>query len=356
MKKRFFSILLSICMVLMLFPVTAFAKDEPPYTVTYKSEHGTLPEDWPNPERIDENTAIVLPDLEECGAFQLLGWQIEGFDDTTIYEVGEEYYPSENMTFVAVYDEIITLTVPFTTTVKLGDTGVPGETTFDLAIVAANAGEERYADVTVSGSVTTNGAGSYTGTMSFTGPFQQLRNMLCEGAFVQQVNAGVEGWTYDDTVWGLLLNDVIAMAPTDDALPTYTVLVLPASCNETANGIGYELEWNADPLKQMSFTNTYTKSTTESTVQTDPTDPKKPPKPAKPADSDNTLETDKAAESSNTNTTEPTTTTENNTSLGSTTSPKTGDSSNLTLWITILVASAAVMIGTGVYSKRKRCC
>ena len=57
--------------------------------------------------------------------------------------------------------------IPFTTTVKLGGNTAPGETTFDLAIVAANAGEETYADVNVSASVTTNGAGSYEGTMTF---------------------------------------------------------------------------------------------------------------------------------------------------------------------------------------------
>ena len=34
MKKRFFSILLSLCMVLMLLPVTAFAEDDPTITIS----------------------------------------------------------------------------------------------------------------------------------------------------------------------------------------------------------------------------------------------------------------------------------------------------------------------------------
>ena len=58
----------------------------------------------------------------------------------------------------------------------------------------AYASEYRYANVTISAAVTTNGEGSYAGTMDLTGPFQQLRNMLCEGAFVKQVNAGEANW------------------------------------------------------------------------------------------------------------------------------------------------------------------
>ena len=220
--------------------------------------------------------------------------------DGVFYELGGVYTTDADVTMYAAWDKIITLTVPFTTTVKLGGNTAPGETVFTLEIVDANAGEETYKDVTVSASVTTNGAGSYTGTMTLTGPFQQLRNMLCEGAFVKQVDAGAANWTYDDTVWGLLLTEVVAFASTDDAAPEYTVLILPATCEETENGKYYDLEWDADPVDQMSFTNTYTKSTT------------------KPG------------------------------------TPETGDNSNLTLWVALLVVSAAGVIGTCVYSKRRR--
>ena len=220
--------------------------------------------------------------------------------DGVFYELGGVYTTDADVTMYAVWDEIITLTVPFTTTVKLGGNAAPGETVFTLEIVDANAGEETYADVTVSASVTTNGAGSYTGTMTLTGPFQQLRNMLCEGAFVKQVDAGAANWTYDDTVWGLLLTEVVAFASTDDAAPEYTVLILPATCEETENGKYYDLEWDADPVDQMSFTNTYTKSTT------------------KPA------------------------------------SPQTGDNSNPALWFALFAVSVAGVIGTCAYCKRRR--
>ena len=255
------------------------------------------------------------------------------FEEGYYYSVDLYFIPNENYslneeisatvngkphddTYGSVYDEFFgvayvsgvfdpleppcTLTVPFTTTVKLGGNAAPGETVFTLEIVDANAGEETYADVTVSASVTTNGAGSYTGTMTLTGPFQQLRNMLCEGAFVKQVDAGAANWTYDDTVWGLLLTEVVAFASTDDAAPEYTVLILPATCEETENGKYYDLEWDADPVDQMNFTNTYTKSTT------------------KPA------------------------------------SPQTGDNSNPALWFALFAVSVAGVIGTCVYSKRRR--
>ena len=246
--------------------------------------------------------------------FVQTGWM---GSDGEFYELGDIYSTDADVTMYAVYDRLITLTVPFTTTVTLGGDAAPGETTFDLAIVGANTGEENYADVVVSGSVTTNGAGDYDGTLTFTGPEQQLWYMLSEGAFVQQVNGGEENWTYDDTVYGLLLTQGAADA-TDDAASPYTVLVLPAISVDTDEGVYYDIDWDAidweEPQSEdMHFTNTYTKTVTE---------------PTEPADS------------------EPNT--------DATTSPQTGDNSNLALWLALLAVSAAGVIGTGVYSKRRR--
>ena len=244
--------------------------------------------------------------------FVQTGWM---GSDGEFYELGDIYSTDADVTMYAVYDRLITLIVPFTTTVTLGGDAAPGETTFDLAIVGANTGEENYADVVVSGTVTTtNGVGDYEGTLTFTGPERQLWYMLSEGAFVQQVNGGEENWTYDDTVYGLLLTQGTAYA-TDDAASPYTVLILPAISVDTDEGVYYDIDWDAidweEPQSEdMHFTNTYTKSTTE------------------PADSE--PDTD------------------------ATTSPQTGDNSNLALWLALLAVSAAGVIGTGVYSKRRR--
>ena len=230
------------------------------------------------------------------------------------FALGDTYYADEDVTLYPIWDEIVTLTVPFTTTVKLGGNAAPGETVFTLEVLGANAGEESYAGVTVSAAVTTNGEGDYEGTMTLTGPSEQLWNLLCEGAFVQQVNAGEEGWTYDDTVWGLLLSQIAAYSTADSV--DYTVLVLPAICEETEDGVYYDLDWEAMPVERMSFTNTYTKTITEPTEPTEPT--------------------------------------ESDPNTGATTSPQTGDNSNPFLWIALMFVGGFGVIGTCVYSKRRR--
>ena len=404
MKKRFFSILLSLCMVLMLFPATAFAEGNTGITIsgpdvvcaqqqyeftvtaadgiTLTGEfgfdtgskgdgstltldengvgHGVMPTEWydlqshtfelsaygrtANQELVVGTKTVQVSSDHifvngVCGCGAIDGYIVEyigsgddpicmevkthgkdltlrgetftkdGYVQTgwvdketgAVYALGDTYTEDADVTLNPVWDELITLSVPFTTTVKLGGEAVPGETTFKLAIVGANADDSQYADVTVSASVTTNGEGSYEGTMTLSGPSRQLNDMLCEGAFVQQVNEGKDGWTYDDTVWGLLLWQGIAEYSTDDAATEDTVLILPVICEEADDGMYYDLDWEANPVDRMTFTNTYTKS-------------------AQPA--------------------------ENN--------PNTGDSSNLTLWFALLAVSAAGVIGTGVHNKRRR--
>ena len=119
---------------------------------------------------------------------------------------------------------------------------------------------------------------------------------------MQQVDGGEDGWTYDDTVWGLLLTQ--ATYSTADAAE-FAVLVLPALCEETDDGVRYDIDWEAIDWENlqsedMHFTNTYTKSTTEPGT------------------------------------------------------PKTGDNSNFALWLALFAVSAAGVIGTGVYSRRRR--
>ncbi len=284
-----------------------------------------------------------------------------------VYKLGDTYTENADVTLNPVYDKLITLTVPFTTTVALGDVGVPGETTFDLEIVGANAGEETYEDVTVSASVTTNGAGSYEGTMTLTGPFQQLRNMLCEGAFVKQVDAGEANWTYDDTVWGLLLTEVVALASTDDAAPAYSVLILPTVCEETDDGVRYDIDWDSidwDDLQSedMCFTNTYTAHAYE--LKYDETDHwdecscgdvqnKEAHQYGEWTVTREATET-AAGEKEHTCTVCGYTETAEIAKLTEKDSPQTGDNSNLTLWLALFAVSAAGVIGTGVYSKRRR--
>ncbi|MDD6467928.1 MAG: InlB B-repeat-containing protein [Erysipelotrichaceae bacterium] len=215
-------------------------------------------------------------------------------ENGTEYDFGEIYSTNAEITLYPVWDQIVTMRVPFTIQVKKGGDADPGKATFELQIIGANASEEEYADVTISATVTTDGVDSYDGFMTLTGPSEQLWDMLCEGAFVQQVNGGEDGWTYDDTVWGLLIESA---ALAEDFEPECGVLILPTIYEETDDGRYYDLDWTAQRVRRMSFTNTYTKFAN---------------------------------------------------------SPDTGDTSNMTLWFVLLVVSAAGAVGTVVYSKRRR--
>ena len=452
MKKRMFSMLLCLCMLLMLFPMTAFAsmtgevtwefahgtyfgKSSPvsedyedggftfvspencdPYTflgwrikdsddnkiyrvdeeydpgnvgditfvavyeqveVTYEFEYGKLPANRQKEETIEKGDGIKLPDLEDCGQRQFLGWMVQNSDDIDVYPAGADYWPSKSMTFVAVYDEYITHTVPFITTVALGDVGKPGETTFALELI------DRWGDaltddkVSVTAAVTTDGAGDYAGAMTITGPRQQLWHLLSEGAFVRQVDAGEAGWTYDDAVYGLYLSEVAAYSNVDNV--GFVVLVMPAYITDVGS---YMIDWDSIDWENlqsedMHFTNTYTAHAYElmhdATHHWDECECKdvKNRELHKYGDWKVTREATETAVGEKEHTctvcgytekaeiarlTSPDTTvpTDSNPDTGAVTSPKTGDNSKLFLWTALLFAGGFGVIGTGVYGRRRR--
>ena len=174
-----------------------------------------------------------------------------------VYKLGATYTADQDVTLYPVFEKLITLTVPFTTTVALGDAGEPGETTFELALIDGSGAALTADNVTAAAAVTTDGAGDYTGALTITGPERQLWVMLSEGAFVQQVDAGEAGWTVDDTVWGVLMEEIpVAYAMGDDGTASgYTVYVVPASID--GNGY-YYIDWENLETADMRFTNTYT--------------------------------------------------------------------------------------------------
>ncbi len=158
-------------------------------------------------------------------------------------------------------EEILTYEVPFTTTVELGGSVAPGKTTFNLVLLTPNGDKLAPGDVEITASVTTNGEGSYSGTMSFTGTHDQIKAVFSffvgdinnpYGVFVQQANEGMTNWTYDEKVWCLFLANV-------DHDSEY-VVIFPASCEESDNGKRYYVKW-AEPVKdQMTFKNIYTEN------------------------------------------------------------------------------------------------
>ncbi|MCF2680650.1 InlB B-repeat-containing protein [Faecalicatena contorta] len=224
------------------------------------------------------------------------------------YELGDSYTIDAELTLYPVWDEIIE--VPFTTTVKQGGNVAPGKTVFNLQLVDYQGENLSSEDVKVTASITTDGAGSYEGIMTITGPSEYLPTMLSDGVFVKQVNEGEDGWTYDDRVWGLRYEGAIAFAYDDEIVPTSSILIFPAIFEESENGSYYKIPDDAYAVPQMSFTNTYTKSVAK--------------------------------------------TTDSNSKNDTTTNMQTGDNSNLALWFVLLAVSVVAVIFTGVYSRRRR--
>ena len=165
--------------------------------------------------------------------------------------------------------------LPFTKTVKLGGNTAPGRETFELEIFGVGVGNmEEHAKDLYTAVVTTNGAGDYDGRLVISGPSEQVRELVCEGFYVREKNAGTANWTYDDAVWHILPERTDAEggyivdvdAPLVNNLPADTQpetdeneyrLVIHATKREKSdNGVYYE-DYET-PVEKMPFTNTYT--------------------------------------------------------------------------------------------------
>lgn len=167
--------------------------------------------------------------------------------------------------------------LPFTKTVKLGGNTAPGRETFELEIFnVGNRNLTNYANL-YTAAVTTNGVGDYDDALVISGPSDQVWELVCEGFYVREKNAGTANWTYDDAVWHILPDRtdteggyiiVDTDAPLVNNQPADTQpetdandrLVIHATKRmESDNGIYYmDSEIPAD---KMTFTNTYTRST-----------------------------------------------------------------------------------------------
>lgn len=166
--------------------------------------------------------------------------------------------------------------LPFTKTVKQGGSAAPGQENFELEIFDVGVEiMEEHAKELYTAAVTTNGAGDYDGKLVISGPADQVRDLVCEGFYVREKNAGAANWTYDDAVWHILPKRtdtegsyiVDVDAPLVNNLPADTQpetdandrLVIHATKREESdNGVDYvDCGTSAD---KMTFINTYTRS------------------------------------------------------------------------------------------------
>ena len=270
------------------------------------------------------------------------------------------------MTLYPVWDEIITVTVPFTTTVALGDNAEPDAKTFELMLLGSMGNELIFGDIKVAASVDTDGAGEYKGELTVTGPYRQFDKMLGEFAFVRQKDDGEENWTIDDTVWAVrFYQQEIAARSMSEVL--YSLLIQPAYIKDTGDGLSYAVDINAEPLDEMSFTNVYTAHEHEYELKHDAThhwdecackDVQNKER-HKYGDWKVTKEATQTAVGENEHTCTvcgyvETAAMEKLAAKPGTDTPATGDNSHMALWIALLFVSGAGVIGTTVYGKKKR--
>lgn len=193
-----------------------------------------------------------------------------------IHDPGNDaYYPKAE--FTNTYNGT-RYELPFTKTVKLGGNTAPGRETFELEIFnVGNRNLTNYGNL-YTAAVTTNGAGDYDGRLFISGPADQVEALVCEGFYVREKNAGGANWTYDDAVWHILPKRtdtegsyiiVDTDAPLVNNLPADTqpetdanehrLVIHATTWEESDNGGRYaDSEALAD---KMTFTNTYTRST-----------------------------------------------------------------------------------------------
>lgn len=166
----------------------------------------------------------------------------------------------------------------FTKTVKQGGSAAPGQENFELEIFDVGNGiMEEHAKELYTAAVTTNGAGDYDGKLVISGPADQVRDLVCEGFYVREKNAGTANWTYDDAVWHILPErpyvegggDIVD-APLVNNLPAdtqpetdaneYSFVIHATTRMESDNGVDYDYVDSEASTNKMTFTNTYTRS------------------------------------------------------------------------------------------------
>ena len=139
------------------------------------------------------------------------------------------------------------LKIPFIKTVTLGGNTAPGETEFELEIFKIGNSNVDCKNVPYTAAVTTNGAGSYKGTLIISGTAEQIHDIVSEGFFVREVKGNLSGWTYSDAVWFVSSEGKI----------------YPATMETTDNGeVHFREVEGAAAEDKMTFENTYTYSTT----------------------------------------------------------------------------------------------
>ena len=174
-----------------------------------------------------------------------------------------------------------TYSFPFTKVVKKGGDIAPKPQEFELEIFNVGVGQiEDYADVTVTATVATNGAGEYEGLLTIKGPKSQVRDITREGFCVREKNTGVTNWTYSDAVYQIFCYEYEIATDGQSAIQS-SYDIFPVKLVETDNGAFYEKTQDM-PVASMTFENVYTEKAAPA-ASDKPTTDNKPAANTKPA-------------------------------------------------------------------------
>ena len=166
--------------------------------------------------------------------------------------------------------------LPFTKTVKLGGNSAPGQENFKLEIFkVGNSNLTNYGNL-YTAAVTTNGVGVYESALVISGPADSVEALVCEGFYVREKNSGAANWAYDDAVWHIkpqyeqtgglivdppLINVPSGNVPLEETGPEYRLAIYATKREASDNGDGVDYVDSETTAEKMTFTNTYTRST-----------------------------------------------------------------------------------------------
>ena len=124
-------------------------------------------------------------------------------------------------------DVDVTVTIPFSMTVKKTGEAAPGKETFKLGFAGMMTDGLKDFVTIVNDTIETNGEKTYTGDFVFTVKASKLR-YISDGIHLTQVKGSAEGWTYDETLYYVTLDiedetvslrDVSIMGEGDEFIP-----------------------------------------------------------------------------------------------------------------------------------------
>ena len=278
---------------------------------------GSISKQW----FVNIDTAQALePVAPTREGYEFTGWYLDE-ELKTPYDFESEV--KDNITLYAGWEEEkITLTVPFTTTVEVSGNASPGETTFNLEVVDFQGNELQPNDynVKITASVETDGAGDYNGNLTFKGTASAILKMFdkerdeCGCIYVKQAGVNDSNWDVDEAAWGLFHRSVVDLS--DEEVEPSPIYIFPA----VKDGTSYSVEYGENGVDKMTFVNKYARSAVD------------------PSDSEGTTngEADKDSKTDAED------------------SAKTGDDTNLALWLALMILAGAGITGTAVYTRRKR--